>query len=293
MRIVKEKAYAKINLFLDVVARREDGFHDIKTVMHSVSLCDEITLSCAPSKKTQVKISVGGNKYIPTDKRNLAVRAGLLYLERAQLTSEVTIRLDKRIPVSAGLAGGSSDAGAVLRAMNRMFDRVFSERALSNIASELGSDVPYCLYGKTALCEGRGEIMTKLPDTLKLHTVIAIGREHISTPIAYSLLDEKYSGFDGSIQTGGDVAYTRLEAMLREGKIDSDCLYNVFESAVLPECPDATKIKEILLSSGAVGAMMSGSGPSVFGIFKTESEAVRTALALRNAGYFAEYATSV
>ena len=142
MQVIKEKACAKVNLYLDVIARREDGFHDIKTVMHSVSLCDEVTVSYSPSQKTQVRISVQGNQYIPTDARNLAVRAASLYLEKAQLSADITIALKKHIPVAAGLAGGSSDAAAVLRACNRIFGRLFTERALAKMAAELGSDVP-------------------------------------------------------------------------------------------------------------------------------------------------------
>lgn len=293
MRTCKESAYAKINLYLDVVARRDDGFHDIKTVMHSLSLCDRVSVSASPSKKPQVRIVVSGNKYVPTDSRNLAVRAAQLYIERAMITSDVTIRLEKNIPIAAGLAGGSSDAAAVLRAMNRLFNRTFTERALSLLATELGSDVPYCLYGKTALCEGRGEIITKLPDSLKLHTVVAIGGEHISTPTAYARLDELYSGFDGTRKTDGESHYSKLEEALSSGRLNADCLYNVFEDAVLPSCPDAVKIKETLLLLGASAAMMSGSGPSVFGVFDCEAAARRAEAELLRLGFYSRYASSV
>jgi len=293
MHSVKEKAYAKINLHLDVVAKRDDGFHDIKTVMHSISLCDELTVSYTPSKKTQVRLFVSGNKFLPTDNKNLAVRAALLYLDRAKIVADVTISLKKKIPVAAGLAGGSSDAAATLRAMNRIFGRVFTESALLKMAAELGSDVPYCLIGKTALCEGRGEIITRLPENLKLHTVVAIGKEHVSTPAAYSALDEIYSDFDGNVKSGAEERYAALSRAIVSGEPTADMLFNIFEQAVLPKCSAAVTIKESLYKNGALCALMSGSGPSVFGVFETEDGAKRALDNLVSLGYTAEYATSV
>ena len=189
MRAVKEKANAKINLYLDVISKREDGFHDVKTVMHSVSLSDEVTVIYSPSDTQNIRISLKGNRFLPTDDKNLAYKAAKLYLDSAAMRADIDIILDKHIPIAAGLAGGSSDAAATLRAMNKLFDKMFSEKALFKMAEKIGSDVPYCLYGKTALCEGRGEIITKLPDTLKLNVVIAVANEYVSTPMAYSELD--------------------------------------------------------------------------------------------------------
>ena len=148
MTVVKELAHAKVNLYLDVISRREDGFHDIKTVMHSISLADTITVSLSASKETSVRLQIVGNRHLPTDMKNLAVRAALLYLEKSGINASVEIKLEKCIPVAAGLAGGSSDAAAVLRAMNRLCGKMFSEKALYSMAAELGSDVPYCIYGK-------------------------------------------------------------------------------------------------------------------------------------------------
>lgn len=280
MRAVKESAYAKINLHLDVISRRPDGFHDIKTVMHSVSLCDDVTVTASPSPVTSVRMSVKGSNFLPTDEKNLAVRAALLYLKSAGLTASVDIRLDKKIPVSAGLAGGSSDAAATLRAMNKLFDRIFSDKALYRMAAELGSDVPFCLYGKTALCEGRGEIITKLPDTLKLNVVIAIANERVSTPGAYAELDREFASFDGSVPTSGEEYYSALLATLKEGKIPEGNLFNIFEKPVLKNCPKASRIKQLFYELGARVALMSGSGPSVFGIFDDakKAEAARSAL---------------
>ena len=293
MRVQKEKAYAKINLYLDVVAMRPDGFHDIKSVMHTVSLCDEITVKYAPSSKTSIKISVTGNKFLPLDNKNLAYKAAALFLERLSLSADIEISIVKNIPVAAGLAGGSADAAAVLKTMNKVFGRAFSEKALYSIAAELGSDIPFCLYGKTALCEGRGEIMTKLPDGISSVFVIAVGNEHISTPSAYKKLDEIFSSFDGSVNTGGDKYYDKLMEDIKIGKLSENSLFNVFEAAVLPTCPYASKIKEELLRLGASAALMSGSGPSVFGLFDDKQDAQRAASELIKLGFNAFVAESV
>ncbi len=293
MRAVKEKANAKINLYLDVIAKRNDGFHDIKTIMHSISLADEITVMYSPSHEQNIRVSIKGNNFLPTDEKNLAYRAAKLYLDTANKNANIEIRLDKRIPIAAGLAGGSSDAAATLRAMNRIFGKMFSERALYKMAEQLGSDVPYCLYGKTALCESRGEIITKLPDVLKLNIVVAIANEHVSTPAAYSVLDSMYSSFDGSKETAGEKYYDRLIESIKRGQPNTDNLFNIFEGAVLPNCKGASRIKKRLLELGASSALMSGSGPSVFGIFKSENQAKQAAEYLQSENITAHYAKSV
>ncbi len=293
MATVKENANAKINLYLDVLSKREDGFHEIKTVMHSVRFCDELTVTAVPAQKTLVKLSVFGCKFLPTDIRNIAVKAAYLFFERAKLCAEVTIKLVKRIPVAAGLAGGSSDAAAVLRALNKIYSKLFSVSALSAMAAELGSDVAYCLYGKTALCEGRGEKITKISAKINAAFVIAIANERISTPLAYKELDRIYSDFSGKIKTSGEDKYKCLSASLSSGNIDPAGLFNIFEDAVLPSCSGASAIKEKLKELGAAGAIMSGSGPSVFGVFDTIEKARAAAMALREMKYKAYYAYSV
>ncbi len=292
MNAVKEYAYAKINLYLDVVALRDDGFHDIKSVMHAVNLCDEITVKYSPSKARKIRVSVSGNRYLPTDEKNLAYRAAALFMDKAAVNGDIEIGIVKRIPVAAGLAGGSADAAAVLRAMNKIFDRVFSEKALLKISAELGSDVPFCLSGKTVLCEGRGEIMSSVSFPSKLKLVIAVGNEHVSTPRAYARLDEIFASFDGSIKTGGDGYFSLLIDEIKEGKISEKGLFNVFELAVLPECPGAKSIKEKMKALGARAAMMSGSGPSVFGIFDSEATAKDAVRVLRDEKITAYYAES-
>ena len=293
MRAVKEKANAKLNLYLDVISRREDGFHDVKTVMHSVSLSDEITVVYTPSGSASVKMHVSGNRYLPIDERNLAVRAAQIYLETSHKTASIEIKLHKRIPVAAGLAGGSSDAAATLRAMNKLFGKLFTDRALYKMAEKLGSDVPYCLYGKTALCEGRGDIITKRPDSLRLNVVVAVANERVATPSAYAKLDEIFSSFDGSVQTGGEECFNSFITDLNNGQDISASLFNVFETAVLPTCDGAVAIKKRLVELGATGALMSGSGPSVFGIFNRYEDALRACAKLREEKVLAYAATSV
>lgn len=293
MTTVKERANAKINLYLDVLSKRRDGFHDIKTVMHSVRLCDEITVTVLPADRTAVRLSVKGAAFLPTDNRNLAVKAAYLFLERAKLTADVSITLIKRIPVAAGLAGGSSDAAAVLRAMNKIYSKLFSVSALSTLAGELGSDVTYCLYGKTAICEGRGEKITKLPVKIDSVFVIAIANERVSTPGAYRQLDSIYSDFASGNKTDGENKYPILIDSLKNGRINERGLFNVFEEAVLPTCAGASRIKSEFIKLGAKGALMSGSGPSVFGIFDNAEDARRACYALREMKFKAYYASSV
>ncbi len=292
MRAVKENAYAKINLFLDVSAKRPDGYHDINTVMHSLSLCDTLTVSVAPAKNTSVSLTVMGKDRLVTDNKNLAVMAARLYLERTAKTAEVKIKLVKNIPIAAGLAGGSSDAAATLRAMNKLFGHYLSSRALSSLALEIGSDVPYCLDGGTALCQGRGEIITPTYNP-HLYTAVAVADEYVSTPMAYAALDRLYSDFDGSIPTRGEELLGVMLSSLKNKKTDLTAVYNIFEEVVFDSCPKSKMIKSEMYSLGAVAAAMSGSGPSVFGIFDSKYRAENATQALRAKGFRAWYAESV
>ena len=293
MNAVKEKAYAKINLYLDCIGKRADGFHDIVTVMHSVSLCDEVTVVKLGDGKSSIRLELDGNRRLPSDNRNLAYAAAEMFLARAGIKADILIRLDKHIPISSGLAGGSSDAAATLRALNRLYGRCFTDRALLAMAAELGSDVPYCLVGGTALCEGRGERITRLPSAVKLHTVIAIDNEHVSTPWAYSKLDAKYSNFDGSVARGEGGYLCDLERFLSGGEFPENGLYNVFEKVVLDACPGAFAIKNRMRELGALCAMMSGSGPSVFGVFKDAADAMSAQCTLIAEGKRAYYASTI
>ena len=249
MTSVKEHAYAKINLYLDVLARREDGFHDIKTVMHTVSLSDELTVSVKPSRTREIRIQLAGNSKLPQDSRNLAYRAAELFMDATLITADVTVRLNKQIPISAGLAGGSADAAAVLRAMNRLFKKPLTEKRLLELAATLGSDVPFCLLGGTALCLGRGERITRLPSSLSLHTVIAIADEHVSTPSAYASLDTIYSNFEGERKDYPEEYFEAVMESLKSGRLSDAKMYNIFENAVFPICFGAERIKAKLLNT--------------------------------------------
>ena len=272
MKACKEFANAKINLYLDVTSMRDDGFHNIKTVMHSVSLADEIIAFYAPSKKTDIKMYILGDAKLPQDEKNLAYRAAALFLEKAGLTASIEIHLKKNIPIAAGLAGGSSDAAATLRAMNKLFGRLFSNSALLKMAEQLGSDVPYCLFGKTALCEGRGEIITRLNKNPRLNILVLNAGEYVKTPEAYAALDKIHSGFKNSVNPESEDKLKRLLASIDNEAIDLSALYNIFEDAVLPICPKAQDIRKRLLALGARASLMSGSGSSVFGVFENESD---------------------
>ena len=276
--VVHEKAYAKINLYLNVTAKRPDGFHEIETVMQTVSLCDELAVSLTPRDRAEVKLSVCGAD-LPTDKSNIVTRAAELYLARSGKVGRIDISLVKRIPIAAGLAGGSADAAATLRAMNRLFNDYFSDSELLELAAELGSDVPFCLHGGCAVCRGRGEIIEPLSAYRDLHLVIAIADgEQVSTPLAYRALDAMYSDFDGSIKNDAPAISE---------------LYNIFENAVFATCSMAELLKERILALDATASLMSGSGPSVFGIFDSEAAAKTAADMISADGARAYYARSV
>ncbi len=293
MKAVKEKAYAKINLYLNVVGKREDGFHDIETVMHSLNLSDDVTVMHTSSGKRSVRVIVNGNRRLPTDSKNLVYSAAELYLSRLSLSEGVTVKLDKRIPISAGLAGGSSDAAATLRAINKLFGRLVTDKALIEMAAELGSDVPYCLVGGTAFCTRRGENICRLTTDLSLYAVVAVDNEYVSTPEAYAALDERFSDFSSGEHHAFDEYRDALFASLRDGRLPSVGLYNIFEQVVLPRCPGAMRLREELVTLGARYALMSGSGPSVFGVFDNRDFAVCAVEKLTSRGIRAFYAETV
>lgn len=292
MRAIKENAWGKINLYLDVTDKRPDGYHSIRSIMHAIDLSDVITVSTADARSTDIRLFVSGADILPTGNKNLAYRAAELYLFRAGITAKIRINIEKRIPVSAGLAGGSTDAAATLRALNRLYGH-FTDRALIELSSELGSDVPFCLVGGTALCEGRGEIITRLPEPKKGYFVIAISDEHVSTPWAYGALDSLYSNFDGTKPTSSKDELIRQSESIEKGVIDPSALYNVFEEAILPDFSGAREIKARLAALGADAALMSGSGPSVFGLFTSAEKAALAKEALEAEGIRAYTAISV
>ncbi len=266
------KAYAKINLYLNVESRRNDGFHNIVSVMQSLSLADEVYGEVRPSDSRKICLCME-NSDIPADEKNLAYRAADAFLSAADLSAEISITVVKHIPAAAGLAGGSADAAATLRLLNEACGYPLSVEGLLELAATLGSDVPFCLLGGTRLCRGRGEEMDTLP-TPSLHCVVAMPDAAVSTPAAYRQLDILYHDFDGSIKNprpAGESAV--ISALQKDSRMLAESVFNLFEEAVLPNCPDAVRLLDELRDAGALCAMMSGSGPSVFGIFESREAA--------------------
>lgn len=288
--MIKERAYAKINLFLDVISKREDGFHNINSIMHSVSLSDELFFEILPCEKTEIVLEIEGNSSIPDNEDNLIVKAAKEFLKEANEKARIEVYLKKNIPVCAGLGGGSSDAAATLRALNNYYNK-FSEEELLSIASRLGSDVPFCLVGGTAFCQGRGEILNKIENCPDLSLVISIGRDKVSTPEAYRKIDQLYLNENFDKKT--DEKFIK-EVVERIYKVDfsSEYFYNVFEK-IVPFDSSVNSIKTSLLGAGARFCLMSGSGPSVFGLFEDDNSALRAVDILRSCGYTAYFAKSI
>lgn len=281
--MVVEKAYAKINIFLDVISKRQDGFHDILSIMHAVSLFDTVTVRAQRSEKRVITLRTNSAN-LPTDNRNIAYRAAEAFLDKSQICSKINIEIDKNIPIGAGLAGGSSDAAAVLRALNKIYP-VLDFEALLKIAAELGSDVPFCLLGGTAVCCGRGEQMTSVASP-ELNLVIAIGDRSVETAKAYAALDKLYSDFS---ERRGKASFNELLSATQKSDF-SDFLYNIFEDVAATE---VLELKKRFIELSATASLMSGSGPSVFGIFEDEKTAALACEALLSDGYRAYLAKSV
>ncbi|WP_294393045.1 4-(cytidine 5'-diphospho)-2-C-methyl-D-erythritol kinase [uncultured Clostridium sp.] len=254
---MKIKAYAKINIALDVVGKREDGYHLLKMIMQTVDLYDVIEIT-----KTSSDIKLNCNKpYVPTDERNLAYKAAKLFKEAYKINDGVSINLTKNIPVSAGMAGGSTDAAGVLKLMNRLFNVNASDDELRVLGLKLGADVPYCINGGTALCEGIGEQITQLKPFKDKIVVI------IKPPFGVSTKDV-YKAFDLSKV----VFHPRTEDIMRAMENDdihfvANNMKNLLENVTLRKHKVIVNIKEAVRSYGALGTMMSGSGPTVFAFF--------------------------
>lgn len=270
-------APAKINLYLDVLSRRDNGYHNIKSVMQAVSIYDEITLALQESSKNKIVLS-GSNCGIAWDNKNLVYKACELFIKEAKISGYTfNLFVEKKIPVCAGMAGGSTDAAGTLLLLNQAFDDFFTDDELCNIASKLGADVAFCVNGGTCLCEGIGERLTPLKSFSGKYLVCAIDGSCVSTPEAYALLDEKY-GTNCTDSANID----KLISSIENDDLKGVCfgLYNKFESVIMPKLPNVENIKSILKENGAIGTLMSGSGPSVFGIFETEEAQLNGYLAL-------------
>lgn len=266
MRQMDLKALAKINLGLDVLGRRDDGYHEVRMVMQSIYLYDNVMLE----RREEPGIELSSNLYyLPDDSGNIAYKAARMLMEEFGLPGGVRIILEKHIPVAAGMAGGSSNAAAVLFGMNRLFDLGLSRQELMERGVRLGADVPYCIIRGTVLAEGIGEKLTVLPSIPRCAVLIAKPPISVSTRIVYEALDSKeivkHPDIDGLIQA------------LEEGSLKgvASCMGNVLEDVTIPKYPVIQDIKEEMLLAGALNAMMSGSGPTVFGLFENKVAARR------------------
>ena len=285
MKDISVKALAKINLGLDVVRRREDGYHEVRMIMQTIHLFDRLEIS----KNTSGQITMETNlAFLPTNENNLVYKAAKLLTDEFGIKDGVHVWLHKHIPVAAGMAGGSTDAAAVLYGMNRIFDLGLSKEELMERGVKIGADVPYCVMRGTALAEGIGEKLTKLPPMVKCPVLIAKPQINVSTKFVYENLkldaDTEHPDID------------RLVSDIREKnltKIAAD-MGNVLETVTIPAYPVIADIKENMLQNGAVNAMMSGSGPTVFGLFEKEADAVQAYEAMKRSGLAKQiYLTSI
>lgn len=263
---MRVRAYAKLNLTLDVLGKRPDGYHDLRMLMQTVALADEITLT--PQERPGVRVQTNLH-FLPNNEKNLAAQAALRFLRANSLEERgFSIDIEKKIPVCAGLAGGSSDAAAVLRGLNEMLGTGLLPAELARLGQEIGSDVPYCVTGGTALAEGRGEVLTALPPLPPCWVVLCKPEFSISTPALFAGVDSVRLRCRPDTQGAID--------SLRAGDLAGVArrMYNVFED-VLPDRQRArvADIKNMMVQCGALGASMSGTGPTVFGLFDDEGAA--------------------
>ncbi len=261
METITVLACAKLNLYIDVTGKREDGCHEIETVMQSVDLCDMVRIAVKSGEGIRVKCS---NPLIPTDEDNTAYCAAELFLEETGKSANIEINIDKRIPAMAGLGGGSADAAAVLKALNRYFKDPLDDEKLMELAKKTGADVPFCLHGGTALCKGTGDEITALSPVKGCGFLVVMPDFSCSTAEAYSSYDKtpvKYNGgldeFTGALASKefAGKMYNVFRALYNDGRIEDIC--------------------ERLISSGASGASLTGSGAAVFGVFKDDVSAAK------------------
>ena len=258
MTTLYEGAFAKINLTLDVLDKREDGYHDLRSVMQAVSIRDDVEIDVDTDSPWSLECSMEG---IPNDETNLAWKAAKIYYDATGLsTTGLAIRINKRIPTEAGLGGGSADAAAVLRALNQHYGNPLSILALAEIGAEVGSDVPFCVLCGTAMVEGRGEKLRKLPDMPDCFFVVCKPDFSSSTPELYKILDASVIAHRPNNQA--------MESALLAGDLEkvAENIYNVFDPVVTQEHLELNYIKSIFNSYGAIGYQMTGSGSAVFAI---------------------------
>lgn len=265
MTTVNECAYAKINLTLDVLGLRDDGYHALKSVMQTVSLCDDIEIRVGTGEPWCLRCDADG---VPLDQRNLAWKAAQVFCDATGIDPQgIEIRITKRIPSQAGLGGGSSDAAAVFRALNRHYGMPLTTQELADLSAMVGSDVPFCVLGGTVMVEGRGEFVRKLPDMPQCHIVICKPEFPVSTPELYRKIDsciiDKHPDNDA------------MEAAIKAGDLlaIAENVHNVFDPIVGADHPQIGEIKAIFAEFGALAQQMSGSGSATFGIMPDRASA--------------------
>ncbi|MCR5746471.1 MAG: 4-(cytidine 5'-diphospho)-2-C-methyl-D-erythritol kinase [Lachnospiraceae bacterium] len=269
------KAYAKINLGLDITGRREDGYHELKTIMQQIDLYDVIRLHIEPEiggneEKGQILLSCN-ESLLPTDERNIAYKAARMLFDEFEITDSMLIEIEKNIPMSAGLAGGSTDAAAVLKGVNEYLGLGLSDEDLIERGVKIGADVPFCIMGGTAYAEGVGEKLMPLgvmPEDLTI--LLAVPDTRVSTKWAYTAYDKKLLA--GEIKHP-DTDQLRAAIEMEDFGCIPEFLGNVLEQVTIPEYPIVAKVKETMMRFGAAGALMSGSGPSVYGLYLNEEKA--------------------
>lgn len=268
------KAYAKINLGLDVVRRREDGYHEVRMIMQSIGLYDTLDVSAEDTPGIRITTD---NTTLPTDKDNLIYKAAKLLMDEYNIDKGLCVNLNKNIPIAAGLAGGSTDAAATMKAVNEIFGLGLSEDELMKRAVKIGADVPYCILGGTAISEGIGEILTPINPCPACHVLIAKPPVGVSTKYVYQNLqiDKIVHPDIDSIIEGISKSDIRMVA---------DNLGNVLESVTVALHPVINDIKKMMTDAGAMASLMSGSGPTVFGMFTDKDDAVKCYELIKNEG---------
>lgn len=263
-KTIQLKAYAKINLGLDVVRKREDGYHEVRMIMQTIKLFDKLTFRLLEEDVIRIHTNLG---FLPVNENNLVYKAVKLLKDTYHIKAGMEIDLFKCIPVAAGMAGGSTDCAAALVGASKLFDLHLSKEKLMELGVKLGADVPYCILRGTALSEGIGEILTSLPPIPNCYILVAKPPISVSTKFVYENLDAnglaEHPDIDGMI------------AAIKKGNIQeiADHMENVLETVTIPKYPVIGEIKDCMKASGAMNALMSGSGPTVFGIFEKREEA--------------------
>ncbi len=257
VKYIELVANAKINLFLDVESKRDDGYHNIVSLMQSVDLHDNVTIFYEPSVQKKIEIKTDDPR-IPDDERNIAYKAA----DRLVDSGHIRIEIQKRIPSPAGLAGGSADAAAVIYGLCKLGVVDKSDKEIFGIAARIGADVPFCLVGGTKKITGIGDIIEDVTSLPELNLVIAVSGEGVSTPSAYAMLDERYDNFKAHKVTDLDFE-----------SFSTNNIYNVFEQVILPRREQAKNLKAEMISLGALTSFMSGSGPAIVGIFDSSEKA--------------------